>query len=60
MAGDFNVVMNKDLDTMNYKKLNNPKAQYELQNIMNFLDLQDSFRSLHPDLKRYSWRKKIQ
>ena len=23
-----------------------------------FLDLQDSFRSLHPELKRYSWRKK--
>ena len=39
MAGDLNVVMNKDLDTMNYKKLNNPKAQHELQNIMNFSGL---------------------
>ena len=58
MSGDFKIVINKDLDTINYKKLNNPKAKHELQNIMNLLGLQDFFRSLYPELKRYSWRKK--
>lgn len=27
MGGDFNLVMNKDSDSMNYKHLNNPKSK---------------------------------
>lgn len=58
LAGDFNVVLNQELDTMNYKKLNNPKNQCELNKIIDILDLEDSFRISHPELKRYTWRKK--
>lgn len=59
LAGDFNVVLIQELDTMNYKKINNPKNQRELTKIINILDLEDSFRISHPELRRYTWRKKI-
>lgn len=54
LAGDFNVVLNQELDTMNYKKLNNPKNQCELTKIIDILDLEDIFRISHPELRRYT------
>lgn len=60
MGGDFNMVMDKNLDTMNYKNLNNPKARSELINQMESLNLSDIFRCANPQLKRFTWRKKIQ
>lgn len=59
LAGDFNVVLNQELDTMNYRKLNHPKHQCELTKIIDILDLEDSFRISHPELKRYTWRKEF-
>ena len=29
-AGDFNLVMDQDLDTMNYHNVNNPQARHEV------------------------------
>lgn len=30
IGGDFNLVMNKDLDSMNYKHMNNQKARMDV------------------------------
>jgi exonuclease III len=43
IAGDFNMIMNKDLDSMNYKNINNPKARQEVFHIMETLNLKDAF-----------------
>ena len=58
IAGDFNLIMDKELDSMNYKNLNNPKARLEVFNLIENLDLKDVFREIYPEKKRYSWRKK--
>ena len=58
MAGDFNLVMDQKLYTMNYKNLNNPKARMELIQLMENENLCDIFRFLNPDKMKYTWRKK--
>lgn len=58
MGGDFIMVMDKNLDTMNYKNSNNPKARSELINQMESLNLSDIFRCANPQLKRFTWREK--
>ena len=58
IAGDFNLVMDPELDLMNYKHLNNPKARKEVLKLMDELNLKDIFREMYPTLIRYSWRKR--
>lgn len=58
IGGDFNLVMNKDLDSMNYKHLNNPKARIEVLKLMETFNLVDIFRENNANLKRYTWRRK--
>jgi hypothetical protein len=33
IAGDFNIIINKDLDSMTYENMNNPKARQEVFHI---------------------------
>jgi exonuclease III len=58
MGGDFNLILDKELDSMNYKNHNNPKATAEVLKLINILNLKDIFSDNHPDLKRYTWRRK--
>lgn len=58
LGGDFNLILDKDLDSMNYKNLNNPKARAEVLKLIDTLNLKDVFREHCPFLKRYTWRKK--
>lgn len=58
MAGDFNLIMDKELDSMDYKNINNPKARIEVFHLMDTLNLKDVFREMYPQKKRFSWRKK--
>ena len=56
MAGDWNVVQDYEIDTLNYKTKNNVKAHTKLIEIKNSLDLVDVWRANNPDKKRYTWR----
>jgi hypothetical protein len=58
ICGDFNLVLNHNLDTKNYLYINHPKAQQKLIENMEAYDLKDPFRELYPNLRRYTWRKK--
>lgn len=58
LGGDFNLILDKDLDSMNYKNLNNPKARTEVLKLIDTFNLKDVFREQCPFLKRYTWRKK--
>ena len=58
LCGDFNIALDQDLDTFNYKTINNPRARQALLEIMRDQDLSDIYRDLHPDNKRYTWRRR--
>lgn len=58
ICGDFNLVLNQELDTFNYKHQNNPKATIKVKDIIEDFSLTDPFREFYPNLKRYTWRKK--
>ena len=58
IGGDFNLVLDQDLDTMNYKKENNTKSRQQVLNIMDILNLIDVFRENNPKLKRSSWKRR--
>lgn len=58
LCGDFNLVLNPDIDTYNYKYINNPKAREKLLEIMDDLQIVDYYRVLNPGKKIYTWRKK--
>lgn len=59
VCGDFNLVLNPKLDyDGNHKYINNPKAREKVIEIIENYALIDIFREHHPDIKRYTWRKR--
>ena len=56
-AGDFNMVLNPQIDLKNYLHINNPLARQELIDQMQIFNLVDIWRDLHPDEKKFTWRK---
>ena len=58
ICGDYNLIMDPTKDCQNYKHLNNPKAREIVLEIIETYKLVDVFRFLHPDEKKYTWRRK--
>ena len=58
ICGDYNLVLNPSIDCQNYTSINNPQARQKVLQMINDLDLIDSFRCLNKNVKRFSWRKK--
>ena len=58
ICGDLNLVLNPQLDCDQYKHVNNPKSRDTVIELMNTFDLKDTFRLMHPFLRRYTWRRK--
>ena len=56
-GGDWNLVLDFTLDYYNYKHFNNAKAQEQVENLMINLDLLDIWREIHPEMRRYTWRR---
>ena len=56
IGGDWNIPLIFDLDTENYKNENNPKARDRLHGMIIDLDLIGIWRSLNPDVRRFTWR----
>ena len=59
MVGDWNLLINPELDGYNYKHINNPKARMEVLFLINDLNLFDVWREQNEEEKRYTWRRKI-
>ena len=57
-APNKDLVLDPILDSRNYKHLNNPSARKILLDMMVIFNLKDTFRSIHPSLIRYPWRRK--
>ena len=58
ISDDFNLVLDQDLDTMNYKKENNTKSRQQVLNLMDILKLIDIFRENNSKLRRFSLRRR--
>ena len=56
ISGDWNVPQDYMKDTINYVHRSNEKSQKQIHQMMEVLDLVDTYRELHPESKRYSRR----
>ena len=56
-GGDWNLVLNPNLDYHNYRNINNKKAQEKVLEIMEDINLIDIWREINPELLRYTWRR---
>ena len=56
ITGDWNLINNFIKDTLNYKKMNNPKAHKIVTEYKNKLDLIDIWRQDHPNERKFTWR----
>ena len=57
IVGDWNLVLDSQLDCYNYKHINNPRAKEVVENMILELELTDVWRQNDPQCKRYTWRK---
>ena len=57
VGGDWNLVLDFNLDYYNYKHFNNVKGQEQVGSMMDSLDLIDIWRELNPEVRRYTWRR---
>ena len=53
--GDWNLVMDFKIDTRGCAKENNVKARREVQNMIEGLDLVDTWRSENNESKKFTW-----
>ena len=58
IVGDWNMVMDQQLDTRNYRAEHNTRAKATLKSIMQRLGLVDIWRQEHPDIRRYTWKQR--
>ena len=58
MCGDFNLVLEPEIDTENYQHVNNPNARNKLLEIIENKNLIDAYRQLHETEPRFTWRKR--
>ena len=58
LCGDFNIAMDQEMDTYNYKNTNNPQARKTLLEIISEYELSDIYRKLNPTSKRFTWRRR--
>ena len=56
-GGDWNLVINPNLDYHNYKNINNKKAQEKVIETMGEMNLVDVWREINPELLQYTWRR---
>lgn len=57
IGGDFNIVSNPFLDRWQPKTVKTTKAANKLLELKELFNLTDVWRTMNPDLKRYTWRR---
>ena len=57
IGGDYNLVLNFELDCYNYRRRNNVNASNKVVDLIHSFDLLDIWREMNPDRKRYTWRR---
>ena len=57
LAGDWNLLLDANLDAQNYKHVNNPKSKERVEDMIVNLNVTDIWRDLNPEHRRYTWRR---
>ena len=57
ICGDWNLVIDPNVDTENYKSINNPNARSVVVNFLDELEYMDAWRLLNDDKKGFTWRR---
>ena len=55
---DLNLTLEQELDSYNYKHVNNPLSRGILRDTMSIFNLQDAFRTMNPTSKCFTWFRK--
>ena len=55
--GDWNVLLNMNMDARNYKSVNRPRAGRKITEMLETHDLVDVWREVYPEKRGYTWRK---
>jgi len=59
LVGDWNMLLDPELDGKNYKNINNPNARQKVLQLITELDLYDIFRCENNEKQLYTWKRKI-
>ena len=57
LCGDWNLVLDQDMDTENYVHINNPRARAVVLDFLLENNYVDAWRVLHEGKRSYTWRK---
>ena len=57
ICGDWNLILDPDLDCENYKHINNPKARGAVKELLDDFDFMDAYRLINDDKRGFTWRK---
>ena len=58
-VGVWNLELDPDLDCLNYKHVNNPRARRQVLSLKGDINLVDVWRENNPEDRKFTWRKKI-
>ena len=58
ICGDWNLVINPDLDTNNYLHINNPRARQEVLNMIDDEEFVDIYGVLNGDKREFTWSRR--
>lgn len=58
ICGDWNLVLDPDIDTNNYLHINNPRARLEVLKLLNEDNFIDVWRVMHDNEKGFTWSRK--
>ena len=58
IVGDGNLVLDPDLDCLNYKHVNNPRARRQVLSLKSDINLVDVWRENNPEDRKFTWIKK--
>ena len=59
VTGDFNLLLNPEVDGVNYKNINNPNARNQVIKLITELDLFDAYRCENSERRAFTWRRKL-
>ena len=60
VVGDWNLLLNTNIDGVNYKHLNNPNSRQKVLKLMSDLNLYDIWREENQEKNTYTWKRKLQ
>lgn len=55
ICGDWNLIIDAEMDCYNYLHINNPRARQVILNMLEDENFRDPWRIMHEDEKRYTW-----